>query len=53
LTGQGGLQVEELPPARARAARRWIDARSMQDLPHGGRRDRHAELVSYGSCSSL
>ena len=42
----GGLGVQELPPGRARAARRWIDARGMQDLPDGGRRDCHAEFVS-------
>src|SRR6185312_10455237 len=38
------LDVQELPPGRARAARRWIDARSVQDLPDSGRADRHAEL---------
>ena len=43
----GCLGVQELPPGRARAARRWIDARSMQDLPDGGRRDRHAELGQF------
>jgi hypothetical protein len=40
----GSLGMQELPPARARAVRRWIDAGRMQDLPHGGRRDCHAEL---------
>jgi hypothetical protein len=40
----GGLSAQELPPARARAPRRRIDARGMQDLPHGGRRDCHADL---------
>jgi hypothetical protein len=40
----GGLGVQELLPRRARPARRWIDARGVQDLPDGGRRDRHAEL---------
>jgi hypothetical protein len=40
----GGLGAQELPPRRARPARRRIDARSMQDLPDGGRRNRHAEL---------
>ena len=40
----GGLSREELPPGRASAARRRIDARGMQDLPDGGRRDAHAEL---------
>ena len=43
----GSPGVQELPPARARAARRRIDARSPQDLPHGGRRDRHAELGQF------
>ena len=43
----GGLGVQELPPGRARAARRRIDARGMQDLPDGGRRDRHAELGQF------
>ena len=41
----GSLAVQELPPARARAARCRIDARSMQDLPHSGGRDCHAELL--------
>jgi hypothetical protein len=40
----GGLGVQELPPGRARAARRRADARSAQDLIDGGRRDRDAEL---------
>ena len=40
----GGLGVQELPPGRARAARRRADASSSQDLIDGGRRDRHAEL---------
>jgi hypothetical protein len=40
----GGLGVQQLPPRRTGPARRRIDARSPQDLPHGGRRDRHAEL---------
>jgi hypothetical protein len=40
----GGLGVQELTPGRTRTARRRIDARSTQDLPHRGRRDRHAEL---------
>ena len=43
----GSLSVQELPPGRARAARRWIDARSMQDLPDSGRGDRHAELGQF------
>ncbi len=30
----GGLRAQELPPARARALRRRIDARRMQNLPH-------------------
>ena len=40
----GGPGCQELPPRRAGAARRRIDARGMQDLPHRGRRGRHAEL---------
>ena len=40
----GSLSVQELPPARTRAPWCRIDADSTQDLPHGGRRDRHAEL---------
>jgi hypothetical protein len=43
----GSLGVQELPPRRAGPARRWVDARSTQDLPHGGRRDRHAELRQF------
>jgi hypothetical protein len=43
----GGLGVQELPPVRARASRRWIDAGRMQDLPHGGGRDCHAELCEF------
>jgi Poly-beta-hydroxybutyrate polymerase (PhaC) N-terminus len=39
----GGLRMEKLP-RRARAARRRIDARGTQDLPHRGGRDHHAEL---------
>jgi len=42
-----GLGMKELPPRRARPARRRIDARHPQDLPHGGRRDRHAELDQF------
>lgn len=42
-----GLGVQEPPPARARAPRRWIDAGRMQDLPHGGGRDCHAELCEF------
>ena len=42
-----GLGVQELPPARTRAPRRWIDARGMQDLPDGGRCDCHAELRQF------
>jgi hypothetical protein len=41
-----GLGVQELPPGRARAARRRADARSSQDLIDGGQRDRDAGLVS-------
>ena len=40
----GSLRCQELPPRRAGPARRRIDARSTQDLPHRGWRDRHAEL---------
>ena len=40
----GGLGVQELPPGRARAARRRADARGSQDLIDGGRRDSHTEL---------
>jgi hypothetical protein len=40
----GGLGVQELPPGRARAARRRADARSSQDLIDGGRSNRDAEL---------
>jgi hypothetical protein len=40
----GGLSVQELPPGRARAARRRADARSPQDLIDGGRPDCDAEL---------
>ena len=43
----GSLGMQELPPGRARAARRWIDACSMQDLPDSGRGDRHAELGQF------
>jgi len=43
----GGLGVQELPPARTRAARCWIDAGSTQDLPHGGGRDCHAGLCEF------
>jgi len=41
------LGVQELPPGRARAARRWIDAGSVQDLPDSGRGDRHGELGQF------
>jgi hypothetical protein len=40
----GSLGCQELPPRRAGPARRRTDARSTQDLPHGGRRNCHAEL---------
>ena len=43
----GGLGVQELPPARTRASRCWIDAGSTQDLPYGGGRDCHAELCQF------
>jgi len=39
-----GLGVQELPPGRARAARRRADARSSQDLIDGGRSNRDVEL---------
>jgi hypothetical protein len=42
-----GVHVQELPPGRTRAARCRIDAGAMQDLPHGGRRDRHAQLRQF------
>ena len=42
-----GPGCQELPPRRARLARRRIDARSTQDLPHRGRRHRHAELDQF------
>jgi hypothetical protein len=41
----GCLGMQELPPGRARAARRRIDASGVQDLPDGGRRYGDAELV--------
>jgi hypothetical protein len=40
----GGLGLQELAPRRAGLARCRIDAGSTQDLPHGGRRNRDAEL---------
>jgi len=40
----GCLGVKELPPGRARAARRGIDTCGSQDFIDGGRRDRRAEL---------
>jgi hypothetical protein len=43
----GGLGVQELPPGRARAARRRIDARGAQDLPDRGLRDGHAEFRQF------
>lgn len=43
----GGLGVHELPPGGTRAARCRIDARSAQDLPDGGLRDRHAEFGQF------
>ena len=36
--------MNKLPPGRTRTARRRINARGTQNLPNGGRRDRHAEL---------
>ncbi len=43
----GSLGMQELPPGRARAARCRIDARSAQDLPDCGLRDRHAEFRQF------
>jgi hypothetical protein len=43
----GSLGMQELPPRRAGPARRRIDARSTQDLPHGGRRYGDAELRQF------
>ena len=43
----GGLGCQELPPPRACAPRRRIDARGMQDLPHGGRRHGDAEFRQF------
>jgi hypothetical protein len=40
----GGLGLQELPPGRACASRRRVNARGMQDLPHGGRRNGEAEF---------
>jgi transposase len=42
-----GLGVQELPPGRARAARRRIDARGAQDLPDCGLRHCHAEFRQF------
>jgi hypothetical protein len=49
----GSLGVQELPLARARAPRCWIDAGRTKDLPHGGGRDCHAELREYQQLSIL
>jgi hypothetical protein len=43
----GGLGVQELPPGRARTARRRIDACGVQDLPDGGRRGSYAEFRQF------
>ena len=43
----GGLGVQELPPGRARTARRRIDVCGVQDLPDGGRRDSYAEFPQF------
>ena len=43
----GGLGVQELPPGRARAAGRRIDARGVQDLPDGRGRYGDAELRQF------
>jgi hypothetical protein len=40
----GGLGVQELPPGRACASRHRVDARSVEDLPHRGRRYGDAEF---------
>jgi hypothetical protein len=40
----GRLSVQELPPGRARPARRRADTRSPQDFIDGGRGDCDAEL---------
>jgi hypothetical protein len=40
----GGLGMEKLPPRRVGAARRRVDARGAQDLPHRGWRDHHPGL---------
>jgi hypothetical protein len=40
----GGLSMQELPPRRARPARRRVDARGPQNLIDGRWRDRCAEL---------
>jgi hypothetical protein len=38
-----GLRGEELPPGRAGASRRRIEAGGLEDRPRGGRGDRMAE----------
>jgi hypothetical protein len=43
----GGLGVQELPPGRAAAAWRRIDARGSQDLTGGGWRDRSAGFGQF------
>ena len=46
----GGLGMKKLTPARTRPTRRRIDARSTQDLPHGGPRpSRRVSSVRHGS----
>jgi hypothetical protein len=43
----GGLGVQELPPRRARAARRRIDPRGTEDLIDGGRADGDSQLRQF------
>jgi hypothetical protein len=43
----GGLGVQELPPGGARAARRRIDARGVQDLVRAENPIRGCEQQSY------
>jgi hypothetical protein len=43
----GGLGCQELPPRRACATGRRIDARGMQDLPHSSRRHGDAEFRQF------
>jgi hypothetical protein len=45
-----GLRGEELPPRRAGAARRRVDAGGVKNLPDGGCRDRVAEFRQLCGC---